>query len=274
MLTAAKVIADSISPHGDRLTTFEVTFHRWVLAEFNTHRVLSRNSASSRAIPVEKQIARLLDDPAIPVEWGVNRPGMQATELLDEPESAEAEKIWLSARDQAVEHAMKLMDMGVHKQITNRLLEPFMYHTVIATGVAWQNFFEQRCSALAQPEIRVAAEMMREVYLDSEPQALGFDEWHTPYIQPDEDFDIEIAKKVSVARCARVSYLTHDGVRDVAKDLELFERLTDANPMHASPLEHVATPRGTRRAGGFGNFVGWKQYRHEIERELGINSLV
>ena len=273
MLTAAKVIADSISPHGNRLTTLEVTFHRWVLAEFNTHRVLSRNSASSRAIPIEKQILRLMEQAAIPVEWGVNRPGMQATELLDGAEADKAEAIWLSARDQAVEHATALMDMGVHKQITNRLLEPFMYHTVIATGTAWQNFFAQRCSPLAQPEIRVAAEMMQDAYLESEPQTLGFNDWHTPYIQPDEDFDIEFAKKISVARCARVSYLTHDGVRDPEKDLELFERLVGADPMHASPLEHVATPRGTLRPGGQGNFIGWQQYRHQIEKSQGIITL-
>lgn len=271
----ATIVADSISHFGDRLTTMQVTFPRFVLAEFNTHRVFSRNSASSRAIPVAKQLDRIENDPVLPVEWGVNKSGMQAEEVLGHAESIQAENIWLQARDDAVRAARALADLGVHKQITNRLLEPFMWHTVIVTSVVWENFFEQRCSRLAQPEIRVAAEAMREVYLESEPEPLSPGEWHMPYIMDvDEGLSDEELRKVSVARCARVSYLTHDGVRDPAKDLELYDRLVSARPMHASPLEHVATPRTTKRPGGQGNFPGWVQLRHVLEREIGMESYV
>ena len=254
----ATVICDSISPAGDRLTTIEVTLHRFVLAELNTHRVFSRNSSSSRAIPIAKQIARVLENPAVPLEFGANKKGMQADELVEDTEGALA--AWLGARDAAVEHVRQLLEIGVHKQVTNRLLEPFMWQTVIVSSTEWQNFFSQRCSPLAQPEIRLAAEAMREVYNASTPATVAEGDWHTPYIREEEaDLDLETKKQIAVARCARVSYLTHDGKRDLDADLELYNRLITADPPHWSPMEHVATP-GT----GPGNFHGWSQLRHII----------
>ena len=258
----ATIIADSVSPAGIRLTTVEVTLHRFVLAELNTHRVFSRNSASSRAIPVRKQVARVVEDPALPVEFGSNQRGMQAGEPLEGAAADAALAAWLQARDQAVAAVQQLDALGVHKQVTNRLLEPFMWHTVIITATEWDGFWEQRCSPLAQPEIRVAAEAMRTAHDASTPDQVGPDEWHTPYLrEEDGDLDSETAKQVSAARCARVSYLTHDGQRDIAKDLELYERLVTARPPHWSPLEHVATPAepGTRPPG---NLRGWAQLRH------------
>lgn len=258
----ATIIADSVSPAGVRVTTAEVTLHRFVLAELNTHRVFSRNSASSRAIPVRKQVARVVEDPAIPVEFGSNQRGMQAGEPLAGPAADAARAAWLQARDQAVAAVQQLDALGVHKQVTNRLLEPFMWHTVIITATEWAGFWEQRCSPLAQPEIRVAAEAMQAAYAASTPAAVGPGQWHTPYLrEEDGDLDLETAKQVSAARCARVSYLTHDGRRDIAKDLELYERLVTARPPHWSPLEHVATPAepGTRPPG---NLRGWAQLRH------------
>lgn len=265
----AKVILDSISPFGIRLTTIEVTFHRFVLAEFNTHRVFSRNSASSRAIPFRKQMERVLTDPAVPVSFPREQKGMQGGDELVGDDLFDAQEEWLAARSSAVQHAMRLHDMGVHKSVVNRILEPFMWHTVIVTATDWHGFWNQRCSPLAQPEIRVAAEEMLHAYEESEPTPVGFDEWHTPYIQPGEEFDLSTRKKVSVARCARVSYLTHDGVRDASKDLELFDRLVQADPMHASPLEHVARPT---QEGEYplGNFTGWSQYRHAVEYQRAI----
>lgn len=225
MSTNAKVICDSVNEWGDRVTTLEVTFHRFVLAEFNTHRVFSRNSASSRAIPVEKQLERIRTEPAIPLEFGANQSGMQAGELLAGHELDEAEAVWLSARTFAANCAQQLHELGVHKQVTNRILEPFMWHTVIVTATEWDGFWKQRVSPLAQPEIHAAAALMQEVYDDSTPTEVDWGGWHLPYIQEDEDFELEVAKKISAARCARVSYLTHDGVRDPEKDLELFDHI-------------------------------------------------
>lgn len=258
----ATVVADSVSPAGVRLTTIEVTLHRFVLAELNTHRVFSRNSASSRAIPVRRQVARVVDDPALPVEFGSNQRGMQAGEPLRGADERAALDAWLAARDHAVAAVERLQELGVHKQVTNRLLEPFMWHTVIVTATEWDGFWEQRCSPLAQPEIRVAAEAMRAAYDASEPAAVDHGQWHTPYLrEEDGDLDPETARQVSAARCARVSYLTHDGRRDIGKDIELYERLVTARPPHWSPLEHVATPATTGVVPP-GNLRGWAQLRH------------
>jgi thymidylate synthase ThyX len=259
----ASVVLDSLSPAGVRLTTIEVTLHRFVLAELNTHRVLSRNSASSRAIPTAKQVRRLVDDPALPVEFGTNQRGMQAGESLTGEDHDAALAVWLDARDHAVEAAERLFELGVHKQVVNRILEPFMWHTVILSGTDWDGFWQQRCSPLAQPEIRVAAEAMRAAFDASQPTPLADGDWHTPYVRDDEaDLDVELRQRISAARCARVSYLTHDGRRDLAADEELYERLVTADPPHSSPLEHLATPADDPVPG---NYSGWRQLRHTVE---------
>lgn len=270
MSYACKIIVDSISSYGDRLTTFEVTFPRMVLAEFNTHRKFSRNSASSRAIPVEKQIARLLEDPFIPIYWGKNQKGMQANEELSDTVQVGLVDTWLVARDQAIAAAKVLMDAGVHKQITNRLLEPFMWHTVIVTSTDWANYFHLRDHEMAQPEIQRIASMMRTDYEASTPVLRSPTEWHLPYAQPGELEEIGIEKLVKLvsARCARVSYLTHDGKRNIEADLTLYERLLEGG--HMSPFEHAARPMTAEefvKSELHSNFKGWVQHRKEIYGE-------
>jgi thymidylate synthase ThyX len=249
MSFSARVIADSISPACVRLTTIEVTFPRIVLAEFNTHRMFSRNSASSRAIPVEKMLAKVKEDPFSPVYWGKNQKGMQAEKELTPEEQEEARYEWLHARDYAIYEEEKMLALGIHKQITNRLLEPWLWHTVIVTATEWDNFWGLRCDPMAQPEIKYAAEMMRTAFLTSTPSVVDYGDWHLPLIEPSEVFDllvsgmsIENVCKVSIGRCARVSYLTHDGKRDPKADIELCERLEGSG--HMSPLEHAARPMG------------------------------
>jgi hypothetical protein len=144
MSYACRIEKDSVNRWGNRLTTFEVTFPRIVLAEFNTHRVLSRNSASSRAIPVEKQIAKIESDLFLPVYWGKNQKGMQADEELSPTLIEMSEFCWAGASEMAVARARTLLDLGVHKQITNRLLEPFMWHTAVVTATEWDNAFYQQ----------------------------------------------------------------------------------------------------------------------------------
>lgn len=272
MAYSAKIVADSVSKSGHRVTTMEVTFPRMVLAEFNTHRMLSKNSASSRAIPIAKQLDRIKSEPVLPVYWGANQSGMQAFAELDESAQKAAKTEWLSARDDAVRHAEKLLEIGLHKQLVNRILEPFMWHTVIVTGTEWSNFFALRANEMAQPEIRTIAEMMRDAYENSEPKQLRNDEWHMPLIQP-EEFDgtfekTDDARKISAARCARVSYLTHDGKRDLEADLTLYTRLTSGG--HMSPLEHVARPMTDdelHEEEFRGNFRGWVQLRKLVPNE-------
>jgi thymidylate synthase ThyX len=256
------VLLDSVSPIGVRLTTLEVTFPRFVLAEFNTHRVFSRNSASSRAIPTAKLIERVEHHPAMPLEWGRNRAGMSAGEVLDGEDARRAQAIWLHARDEAAARVRELLELGVHKQELNRLLEPFLWHTVVVTATEWDNFFELRCAPSAQPEIRAAALRMRDAIAGSPPRPVAHGQWHAPLLQADEEaLDAETRRRISAARCARVSYLTHEGKREIAKDLELYDRLRADR--HLSPFEHVATPAAD--AEFHANFRGWIQMRAEID---------
>lgn len=259
---AARVLADSVSPEGIRLTTLEVRFPRFILAEVNTHRVFSRSSASSRAVPTKKMIERVLENPAMPVEWGVNKAGMSASEILTEEQAALAKEEWLRARDSAVQHVRAMQEFNVHKQVINRILEPYMWHTAIITATEWDNFFSLRMPENAQPEMQVTARVMFDAKASSEPDPIAIGAWHLPLVQDDErTLPIETLKKVSAARCARVSYLTHDGKRDIEKDIELCERLL--HDRHMSPFEHVATPSA---AGAFhANFRGWIQMRKELE---------
>ncbi|BCS35772.1 hypothetical protein TBR22_A50060 [Luteitalea sp. TBR-22] len=259
----AEVLLDSINPAGQRLTTFVLRFPRFVLPEFNTHRMFSRNASSSRAIPTARLMQQLVDDPVIPVEWGRNQSGMQAREVLDASGAAAAEAEWLRARDAALAHAEQLRATGVHKQIVNRLLEPWMWASVIVSSTTYDNFFTLRCHPDAQPEIKRLADLMREAFTASSPVSRRPGEWHLPFVGLDDrDLSIEEQKQVSVARCARVSYLTHVGTRDIDADKQLHQRLLDAG--HWSPFEHVAmaAPDATR----FNNFSGWQAYRHQMEQ--------
>ncbi len=262
---AAHVVCDSIARDA-RLTTIEVTLPRVVLAELNTHRVFSRNSASSRAIPVEKRIQAVIDNPFVPDAFAANKPGMQAGTLLNDDDGMAARFEWLMARDSAVEGARALAAIGVHKQWANRLLEPFSWTTVVITSTEWENFFNLRISALAQPEIRRAAELMKSAMDESTPIHMQPGDWHLPYVQVDELIGYRLDKpvKLSVARCARVSYLTHDGKRDHAKDLELYDRLLASR--HMSPFEHAAVyVSGSMRTSNFA--APWQQHRKSISCE-------
>ena len=268
MAYSAKVLADHLGPSGKRIVTYEVTFPRIVLAEFNTHRVFSRNSASSRAIPVEKMLARIEADPFIPTYWGKNQKGMQADAELTPEEQDKARFAWLAAKGRAVDWAKTLLDLGVHKQITNRLLEPFLWHTVIVTATEYDNFFALRTHRDAQPEIREIAVMMERLYCEHEPVEVPEGFWHLPLVEDRdtlaaEGFTAEEIRQVSVGRCARVSYLTHDGKRNPRADIELCRRLQESG--HMSPFEHVA--QALRDPDESGNFVGWDQYRKMIDGE-------
>jgi thymidylate synthase ThyX len=264
----ARVIADSISPTGSRLTTCEVRFHRFILPEVLTHRAFSRNTASNRAIPTSKLIQQVRENPAYPLEYGANQAGMQAGVPFNASQTRTANIVWRKASEDAADRAEALLAMGVHKQVVNRLLEPFLWTTQIisSTEAGWTNFFDQRISPLAQPEIQDLAVCIQDAMGVSTPTKLGYGQWHTPYIRDDEECSLTaqgVCEKISAARCARVSYLTHDGKRDVNKDLDLYQKLITADPPHWSPLEHVATPDWViPQRSPVGNFDGWSQLRH------------
>jgi len=258
-----KVIADSINPDGNRLTTIEATYPMIVHKHMLTHRVFSRNSSSARAIPTEKLLQRVLDNPAMPLWWGKNQAGMQAREEISAEEKEEAITDCLRSRDEAVRLVRKLAALGVHKETVNRYVEPWMWITTIISATEYQNFFKQRCHPDAQGETKKIACMMREAYTKSQPSKSRI--WHMPYLT-DEDYlgyDIDDLLKLSVARCARVSYLNHDGQHDPVKDIGVFKRLETRGDW--SPFEHVA--RRSSNTVKSGNFTGWVQLREQAECE-------
>lgn len=277
MSYAAKIIADSTFL-GSRLTTFVATFPRIVLAEFNTHRMFSRNSASSRAIPTERLLTMVDQNPFIPESWGSNQAGMQAGVDLSEMDAAQARMKWLEARDEAVRHVRSLYELKVHKQLANRLLEPWMWTTVIVTSSTYENFFKLRCHPAAQPEIRKIADMMRDLYEGNTPRQLYAEEWHLPLV-PLEDQGVEgvseghgweINAMISAARCARVSYTKHEAQKDLDDDMALAKRLSESG--HWSPFEHQAKADRSEGCGLGGNLgVPWEQFRKTFDGESGLS---
>lgn len=275
MSIEASVIEDSSAPNGVRLTTLQLRYPRFIHPEFMTHRVFSRNASSSRAIPTPKLIEQVRRTPAMPVHWGRNQPGMQAEVEVDAQTQARAEAEWRSAAEEAAYAAVRMHELGVHKQVVNRLLEPFLHIEVIVTATEWSNFFALRAHPDAQPEIHALALAMRHAMNGSRPRTVNASRddpegWHLPYIAPDErkgEKAVFLAK-VSAARCARVSYLTHAGEKpNIEKDLVLFQRLIGAQPPHASPVEHQAFP--LRAASLWSrNLRGWRQFRSLLEEEL------
>lgn len=306
----AAVIADSISPQGHRLTSFKLRYPKFIHGEFMTHRVISRNASSSRAIPTAKLIEEVRSDAlrAAPMFWGTNQKGMQAAEELAPHYKHTAQVLWRQSAEQMANTAEAMVALGVHKQIVNRLLEPFSHINVVASATEWDNFFGLRLHRDAQPEMRVLAMAMWEAREFSTPKNLEFGKWHLPFINQQDHVEIaerifdpsetdetnnteflDVCKKVSVARCARVSYESFEtGKRSsVEEDLALYDRLLSAQPLHASPAEHQATPdknkdfwsvidgnngtsegkQGWQHQDQWGNFQGWRQFRKSLPGE-------
>lgn len=267
-MIAARVICDSISQDGRRLTTFVLTYPRFIHAEFMTHRAFSRNAASSRAIPSKKIRAAVRKDMAGPVFWGANQAGMQADEELTGARLALAKALWKLGSLLMLGLSWCLEKVGLHKQIANRVLEPWFNITVVCTATDFGNFYHLRNHPKAQPEFKALAEIMLDAHNQSIPRMLQPGQWHLPFVEETEadELGIEKAIQVSVARCARVSYLNHEGRRSTYdEDVKLFERLVGNDPKHASPAEHQATPIHPNERSG--NFLGWGQFRKVLDNE-------
>lgn len=292
-IISAKIVQDSINPNGVRITTFELEYPRFIHSELMTHRVFSRNAASSRAIPIEKMQEHILKQPACPIEWGKNQAGMQAKELLDPAATILAKTAWSSAVELAVLASKHLAALGVHKQIANRVTEPFQTMKTIVTSTEWDNWYNLRDHTDAQPEIHELAHLMRLEHMYSKPMEIFAGDWHVPYVTRDLDlvtgdlvyFDgvgteltIEDARIISASCCAQVSYRKSDDTLE--KAYKVFERLIGSQPIHASPIEHQAMcPEMFWADGGpstwqegfthatrdcqlwSNNFRGWIQYR-------------
>lgn len=313
----ATVIAHSVSDQGIPLVTFQLRYWRPIHAECRTHRVLSqtseqivtlereislmddrdmsRNAGSSRARPSKAIIEQVRTNPWGPLHWGKNKPGMQASEELKASERVQAERAWKESATYAAKSAQLMLEAGAHKQIVNRLLEPYTYIDVVMTGTDFANWFALRDHSDADPGIQNLAQVMKEALAASTPAHLQPGQWHLPYIT-EADWEaalqyikaqlapeipnvykaqLEIVRKISAARCARVSYKAFDGtVSPIAADLELFNKLVRAELVHASPTEHQATPDFREGDTGewlnpemHGNFRGWVQHRKLIPNE-------
>lgn len=254
----AKVWAKSTA-QGVTLTTVEATYPRFIHSEVKTHRALSGNSASSRAIPFEKMIANIESNPVVPIHWGKNQKGMQAFEELSPFEQDNARAWWLACKDEVVRRAKEGVSLGLHKQISNRILEPWMHMTTILSATLWENFFALRCHPDAEPHFQKVAGMLRTAIHSVDAKKLEVGQWHLPLVGADEvgeGAEWGDSEWVSAGRCARVSYLTHDGKRDPQADRDLAKKLATHKPAHASPLEHPALVVGVSSKNmDFGNFT-------------------
>jgi thymidylate synthase ThyX len=280
------ILADSLNQGtGDRLTTFLLPrFPRCLLAELNTHRVLSRNAESSRAIPIAKRIQKIQADPYIPT-FTANQRGMVGREM-DPAAAAQAQAHWLSAMAAAIAHAEQLSAIDTHKDMGNRLLEPFARVPVLVSGTNWENFFDLRTAENVNPDFREVAIAMVELYQQRQPQPVPPGGVHIPF-DPHWHIDLETGQltpqnlhlpikerlMVSAARCARLSYSQFDGTSDIAKDLELGHKLMVDR--HWSPFEHqaIATPRYSKLTTA--NLNGWVSQRtiYELQAELTFEAL-
>lgn len=310
----ARVVADSISPQGKRITTFELEYPRIIHSELMTHRLFSRNAMSSRAIPIKKMIEQVYHNPAMPVKFGKNQPGMQDAgehtnalmyEFAGKTYVNSAEMAWRAAGQTACIFAEAFSDAGYHKQIANRLLEPFQRMKTVLTATDFENFWWLRVDKDADPTIFALAEAMKKAFDESEPELLYPGMWHTPYVDHvyvnDDEFDgycvldednkpvmltVEEAKEISASCCAQVSYRVLNNTKD--KALDIYGKLLSGNKVHASPFEHQATPMlenevalwwdgqasdGVTHMDRFGalwsgNFCGWIQHRQLVPNNV------
>lgn len=304
MKISAKVIQHSVSYYTKKeIITYELEYPRYIHAEFMTHRLFSRNAASSRAIPVSAMRAQIIEHDVNFVHIGKNQPGMQAKEEVDPTTKNTVLDLWYAARDYCLNAAGKMADLGVHKQCVNRVQEPWMMMKVVMTTTELSNWDWLRRHQDAQPEIRVLAEKMFEAKLVSAPVSLFVNEWHVPYVDRYRDPEYgdmyystdsginlsdEDARIISASCCAQVSYRKNDDGIEKAKSI--YSRLIESEPAHSSPLEHQATPinydmivgtqdnpsslESYRESGithlntdgslGSGNFRDWIQFRQLI----------
>lgn len=267
----AKVIADSISPSGNRITTFEIEYPRFILAELNTHKMLEKNSSSSRAIPITKMIEQIQNNMALPLYWGSKQAGMQAgAEITNAQDFGQGAYQWCGAAKDVEARVLVLDKQGYHKQVVNRLLEPFQMMKTVITGTDWDNFFNLRIHPDAQPEFCMLAYKMYMAMQESVPMQLKAGEWHLPYVnigcddrgggiyyyvynqdctgtetdgyQYEQRLTLEEAQRISASCCAQTSYRKSDDSLEKAD--KIFDMLIKADVLHASPFGHLATPVG------------------------------
>jgi hypothetical protein len=295
----ARLITDSISQNGKRFSTFELEYPRFIHSEFMTHRMISKNASSSRAVPIGRAIQNILDNPAFPVHWGAAQAGMQASnELIGVPLDV-AKELWRNGIEQSISLVKEFDDIGCHKQIAARWLEPGQIIKVVASGTDWDNLMWLRNDDAAQPEFHELAKCVQECFEKSTPELLYPGEYHIPYVTTvrtqdgtrhyidsnSDSLSLDDALKISASCTAQISYRRLDDTKD--KALEIFEKLFSGTKPHMSPTEHQGTPillstvpwnpstwqegiTHVRKDGTLcsGNLTGWIQYRQTLPNNV------
>lgn len=259
----AEVILASQGPSQKPIYTIRLRYPRIIHSEIMTHRVFSRNARSSRAVPVSRMIEEIRTKPFIPWHWGKNQKGMQADEECNElvvpshwfsKGGLSRTEAWLHACNEAIDIAEAFMDAGYHKQIANRLLEPFMWIDTLITSTEWSNFLWLRDHKDAEPHLQDLARLVEQAINGAPLLNLEIGQWHLPYITKEDLIALlsrpeagtssftDLVCKISAARCARISYAPFDGNASYERELERYESLVSSDRIHASPLEHQATP--------------------------------
>jgi thymidylate synthase ThyX len=269
----AEILADSVNRNGNRITTLKLCYPRYIHSEFMTHRVFSRNAQSSRAVPSKAMRKSVNSNPAEPIFWGANEKGMQSHTELNERKKWMAQFIWGYHRKVTLMTCWLLDKVGAHKQLSNRLLEPHNHIWVIVTSTDWANFIALRDHPAAEPSMQALAEEIKYNLDSHEPTLLEDGQWHLPMVRSHEraSLALDLQIKVSVARCARISYTTFENRgrdSETVQDIALYNRLLGSQPIHASPAEHQArADAGLQHVDQWGNFKGWVQYRKTVVGE-------
>jgi thymidylate synthase ThyX len=270
-MITTRIIADSINPVGNRITSFLLTYPRFIHSEFMTHRVFSRNAASSRAIPLDKMLEAISAQPAEPEFWALNERGMQASAELEHDALKNSKIAWHDCRKEAMFFAKSMGNFGLHKSLANRVIEPWSHITVLATATEMVNFFALRAHPAAMPEFQVLAYRMLAGYLASVPTARAWGEWHLPGIEEEDRkrHPLELLLKVATAKAARTTFTKFDGSLTIEDAINLHDRM--ASMGHWSPFEHCAQAEpGWPEAGrpvDQGNYYGWTPYRKQFRNE-------
>lgn len=296
MTVRVEMICDSIGEYAPRLSSILMYYPHVIHAELLTHRVFSRNAASSRAIPVKKMIQSVRDDPYVPPKWYANQPGMQGTVELEGVALRRAQRAYNTALCDAIDHAASLDEIGAHKQIANRIINPYMHILVLVTSTQWSNFLHVRDHGDAEPSMQLLRAAVRACLDASKPRLLKPGEWHLPWVsQADcetigqanrtvpEDMRMQRNQtdrlRLSVARSASTSYKTVEGFdMSLERAVGLHDKLVGGDPLHASPTEHQAKVdklfddraivKQFRHPELSGNLApGWIQYRKTIVGE-------
>ena len=281
------ILASASNTGSPPIYTIRMRYPRPIHGEIMTHRVFGRNARSSRAVPVRTMLDEVRNTPYVPWHWGKNQKGMQASEecnqmlifkdLENQDLPMTREEAWLAARDTAANIAEMYMTAGYHKQNPNRLLEPFSWIDTLITATQWQNFLWLRQHHAAEPHLQDLANLVAEAMQYCTLQHLEFGEWHLPYITEEEKrlYHTDVLKKLSAARCARISYKPFNGESSIEAELDRYNLLVTDERVHASPLEHQASPDNFNAANGkwdhshfHGNLTGWIQARKLVPNEV------